>query len=112
MVGPWSPVAVAVDWIGRNVYVVDEMGQKIDVFDVDGMFNAIVLSSNLTGPSDMALDPTVGFMFIADSNRILRARMDGSKVKTIVSKDLYKASGVALDFVNKRVYYSDVRFGH
>lgn len=109
MVGPWSPVAVAVDWIGRNVYVVDELGQKIDVFDVDGMFNAIVLSSNLTSPTDLALDPTVGFMFIADSNQILRARMDGSKLMPIVTQDLYKASGVALDYVNKRVYYSDIR---
>jgi low density lipoprotein-related protein 2 len=46
--------------------------QKIDVFDFDGVYHSIVLSSNLTSPVDLALDPTVGFMFITDNNRVLR----------------------------------------
>ena len=103
------PVAVAVDWVGNNIYVVDEFGQQVDVFDIDGLFNSIVMSSNLTAPSDIALDPTVGHMFIADSNRIVRARMDGTHVKVLVTENVYKASGIALDLVNKRVYFSDTR---
>jgi low density lipoprotein-related protein 2 len=26
--GAWSPVSLAVDWIGNNIYVVDSLGQK------------------------------------------------------------------------------------
>ena len=46
--GSWSPVSVAVDWIGNNIYVVDSLGQKIDVFDFEGVYYSIVVSSNLT----------------------------------------------------------------
>lgn len=58
--GSWSPVAVAVDWIGDKLYVADSLGQKIDVFEIDGRWHSIVLGSNLTAPADICLDPTVG----------------------------------------------------
>lgn len=53
-------MAIAVDWVGDKVYVADGVGQKIDVFEIDGRWNAIVLGSNLSNPADIALDPTVG----------------------------------------------------
>ena len=58
--GTWSPVAIAVDWIGDKLYVADSIGLKIDVFEFDNRWHAIVLGSNLTAPADIALDPTVG----------------------------------------------------
>lgn len=68
--GTWSPVALAVDWVGDKLYVADGVGQKIDVFELDGRWHAIVLGSNLSSPADIALDPTVGLMFIADNNQV------------------------------------------
>jgi len=68
--GAWSPVAVAVDWVGDKLYVADSLGQKIDVFEINGKWHAIALGSNLTSPSDIALDPTVGYMFIADNTQV------------------------------------------
>ncbi|KAF4524940.1 hypothetical protein B566_EDAN012696, partial [Ephemera danica] len=103
----WAPVALAVDWIGDKLYVADALGQKIDVFEVDGRWHAIALGSNLTSPSDIALDPTQGLMFVADSNQVLRANMDGTNAKAIVSEAAYRASGVALDIVSKRVFWCD-----
>ena len=76
MSGSWSPVSVAVDWIGDNIYVVDSLGQKIDVFDFEGVYYSIVVSSNLTSPVDIALDPTVGYMFITDNNRVVSIVID------------------------------------
>ncbi len=106
--GTWLPVSVAVDWIGNNIYVVDALGQKIDVFDVQAVYHAIVVSSNLTSPVDVALDPLEGLMFITDNNRILRANMDGSFLKPLVKDAVYKASGLAVDLTTKRIYWSDV----
>ena len=57
--GAWSPASVAVDWVSSNLYVVDTLGQKIDIFDLEGDYHAIVMSSNLTAPTDIALDPKV-----------------------------------------------------
>ena len=106
--GAWSPISVAVDWIGNILYIVDGLGQKIDIFDLDGVYHAIVLSSNLTSPVDIALDPTVGFMFITDNNRVLRSRMDGTFLTAIVTDAVYKASGISVDLPTRRVYWSDV----
>jgi low density lipoprotein-related protein 2 len=49
-----------VDWVGDKLYVADAVGQKVDVFELDGHWHAIVLGSNLSSPADIALDPTVG----------------------------------------------------
>lgn len=86
--GMWEPISVAVDWVGNKLYVVDGVGQKIDVFELNGRWHSIVLSSNLTNPSDIALDPTKGYMFIADGNQLIRANMDAVKPK-LSSPTLY-----------------------
>jgi low density lipoprotein-related protein 2 len=46
-------------------------------------------------------------MFIADSSKVLRANMDGSKLRPIISESVYKANGVAVDLPSKRVYWCD-----
>lgn len=105
--GTWSPVAIAVDWIGDKLYVADSVGQKIDVFELTGRLHAIVLGSNLTSPADIALDPLVGYLFVADSSQVLRANMDGTNAHTIVSEAAYKASGITVDIISKRVFWCD-----
>ncbi|XP_063382257.1 low-density lipoprotein receptor-related protein 2 isoform X1 [Cydia fagiglandana] len=105
--GSWAPVALAVDWVGDKLYVADAVGQKIDVFELDGRWHAVVLGSNLTSPADIALDPTLGLMFVADSNQIIRANMDGTHAKSIVSEAAYKASGIAVDIIARRVFWCD-----
>lgn len=105
--GMWEPISIAVDWIGNKLYVVDGVGQKIDVFELNGRWHSIVLSSNLTNPSDIALDPTKGYMFIADGNQLIRANMDGSETKAIVTDAVYKASGVSVDILDGRLYWCD-----
>lgn len=46
-------------------------------------------------------------MFVADSNQVLRANMDGTDARAIVSEAAYKASGVAVDILAKRVFWCD-----
>lgn len=105
--GTWAPVALAVDWVGDKLYVADYVGQKVDVFELDGHWHAVVLGSNLTSPADLALDPTSGLMFVADGGQVLRAHMDGTHATSIVSEAAYKASGVTVDVIAKRVYWCD-----
>lgn len=105
--GSWSPTALAVDWVGDKLYVADALGQKVDVFELDGRWHAVVLGSNLTNPQDLALDPTAGLMFVADGNQVLRANMDGTHARAIVSEAAYRASGVAVDVISRRVFWCD-----
>lgn len=103
--GAWSPVSIAIDFIGLKLYVVDSMVQKIDVFELDGRFHGIALDSNLTNPTDIALDPTVGLMFIADSKQILRANMDGTSTIPVISEAAYNVVGITVDIAAKRIYW-------
>lgn len=107
MAGSWGPVSIAVDWIGEKLYVVDSIVQKIDVFELNGRYHGIVVGSNLTSPADIALDPTRGVMFIADSKQVLRTNMDGTNAFPVVSEAAYKVSGVAVDIIAKRIYWCD-----
>ncbi|XP_043484789.1 low-density lipoprotein receptor-related protein 2 [Leptopilina heterotoma] len=105
--GSWVPVAIAVDWVGEKLYVVDSIVQKIDVFELDGRFHGIALGSNLTSPADISLDPTRGLMFIADSKQVLRANMDGTNTMAIISEAAYRVTGVFADIIAKRIYWCD-----
>ena len=103
----WNPVSIAVDWITNKIYVCDTHNQKIDLFEFGGRRHAIVLSQNLSAPLDIALDPTHGYLFLTDTDNIDRALMDGTQRKTIVSTYIYKASGLTVDFINKRIIWCD-----
>lgn len=46
-------------------------------------------------------------MFFSDSDNIDRANMDGTIRVTIVSTFIYKASGLTVDYVTKRVLWCD-----
>lgn len=63
----WMPVAIAVDWVGDKLFVADALGQKIDVFELDGRWHAIVISNNMSEPTDLALDSTRGLMFVSEN---------------------------------------------
>ncbi|CAK1544810.1 unnamed protein product [Leptosia nina] len=106
--GSWMPTAVAVDWVGDNIYVADEIGKKVDVFDFDGKWHAVLLASNLSRPSDIALDPTAGVMFVADTDQVVRANMDGTHSETIISRATYTDNpfSVAVDIEAKRIYFA------
>nr|XP_045622888.1 low-density lipoprotein receptor-related protein 2-like isoform X5 [Procambarus clarkii] len=105
--GSLTPGALAVDWVGDKLYVVDILGQKIDVFEILDRYHAIVLSNNITEPQDIGLDPTKGLMFVVDHDRIIRANMDGTNLQALVKDVIYKASGIAVDIISKRIFWCD-----
>ncbi|XP_064102114.1 low-density lipoprotein receptor-related protein 2-like [Macrobrachium nipponense] len=105
--GSLTPGALAVDWVGDKLYVVDILGQKVDVFEILGRYHAIVLSTNISEPQDIGLDPTKGLMFVADTDRIIRADMDGTNIQALVEDVIYKASGIAVDVIGKRIFWCD-----
>ncbi|CAL4174127.1 unnamed protein product, partial [Meganyctiphanes norvegica] len=105
--GSLTPGALAIDWVGEKIYVVDTLGQKIDVFDMVNMFHAIVLSNNISEPQDVGLDPTKGLMFVADTDRIVRANMDGTNIMELVTDVIYKASGITVDIISQRLFWCD-----
>lgn len=46
-------------------------------------------------------------MFVADTDRIIRANMDGTNLQVLVKDVIYKASGIAVDIISERLFWCD-----
>lgn len=55
------PSALAVDWIGKNLYWCDAERKTLEVSKANGLYPTILISSGLRNPSDLALDPQAGY---------------------------------------------------
>jgi len=60
MTGLLQPVALAVDWLGRNLYVVDQHTRRIDLVSVTRPRYQHNILSYSVSPTDIALDPERG----------------------------------------------------
>jgi len=54
-------VAVAVDWITGNLYILDSGSKRIDLITTIGQQK--VIYHNLINPMDIAVDPTSGLVY-------------------------------------------------
>ena len=59
----WQPVAIAVDSVTDNIYVLDAYTKSLSVFDAKTAGYGIVIS-DINNPTDFALDTFNGFIFI------------------------------------------------
>lgn len=55
------PRNLAVDWISRNVYVIESGSRRIDITNYDGDLRTVLIADELTLPLDIALDPLRGY---------------------------------------------------
>lgn len=104
-----QPEGIAVDWIARNLYWTDYGLNRIEVSRIDGSSRKILIWQDLVNPYSLALNPGEGMMYwsIWGTNpRIERAAMDGSKRSIVVSK-VHRASGLTVDFRDKRLFWID-----
>nr|AHL26192.1 vitellogenin receptor [Pandalus japonicus] len=100
--------SMALDWYGRNLYIVDSGIQKILVCTLDGL-SCMVLLEDLPSPRAIQLDIRNRIMFWTDLSRlrIEKASMDGSHRRVLVSTGLGIPNGLAIDQPAKRVYWMD-----
>ncbi|XP_058795611.1 prolow-density lipoprotein receptor-related protein 1-like [Phymastichus coffea] len=101
----WDPMAVRVDSVTENVYVLDGLAGKLNVYDPKSTRFGIAVS-DLKQPVDMVLDSQRGLMFIVQKfDSILKGSMDGSTMgKVIVSTSV---TAVALDTQTPRLYWAE-----
>lgn len=53
-------VAVAVDWVARNLYWTDTKTDTIDASKLDGTLRTVIIGSELDSPRAIAVDPKFG----------------------------------------------------
>ncbi|KAK1797543.1 hypothetical protein P4O66_000836 [Electrophorus voltai] len=104
------PSALAVDWIGKNLYWCDIERKSLEVSKSNGLYPTVLLSSGLKNPTDLALDAQLGYVFWIDCCEhpyVGRASMDGQGQTVIVDKEIYSPSALTVDYTNKRIYWAD-----
>ncbi|XP_052831949.1 low-density lipoprotein receptor-related protein 1B isoform X1 [Octopus bimaculoides] len=101
---------IAYDWIGKNWYFSHKNRGTIFLCTENGKLCQII---NHIGKGrrirSLILDPTKGFLFYADSisHVISRMTLEGKDLKSLVHKKTFYPAGLALDFANEHVYWSD-----
>ncbi|KAL4229272.1 Sortilin-related receptor [Mactra antiquata] len=103
-------VSLAYDWKGFNIYWLDREHRTLEVSKRNGDRRRLLINSTfLREPNSMAIDPGHGWMYWTDQIRLVRAWLDGShsSIQTIVTdQTLGWTSGLVIDYVTERVYYS------
>ncbi|KAJ8282634.1 hypothetical protein COCON_G00051530 [Conger conger] len=104
------PSALAVDWIGKNLYWCDAEKATVEVSKVNGLYPTILVGSGLKNPRNLALDPQTGYVFWIDCcehPHIGRVGMDGSQRAVIVEAEIYSPAALTIDYTNRRLYWAD-----
>ncbi|XP_077334553.1 uncharacterized protein LOC143975874 [Lithobates pipiens] len=109
---------IAVDWVGRNMYWTDGTAGQILATALNGTWKGVpeyvvVLDEYLDQPRSLVLQPLDGLMYwseIGAESQIERAGMDGSQRKILVNEQLGWPTGLALDLLSWRIYWSDDKF--
>lgn len=107
-----EPRGIAVDWIGRLLYIVDSGAPSIIVSTLDGKQTFTLFEGkNFTAqPHDIVVDPASGVLVWSDwgpNPRIEASSMDGSGRKTIVEIGVLWPTGLAIDRPTHRLYWAD-----
>lgn len=108
--------AVAVDWIGKNLYWIDSSLKQIEVSTKEGMHRTTLISENISKPRSMAIDSRLGYLFWSDweedEPRIERSTLAGEDRKAIFNLKLIGGAwpnGITLDYIKKRVFFLDAK---
>ena len=123
---------LAVDWVANNLYWVDSAWARIEVLGLYTMSRAEILQTGAnTNPTAIAVDPVSRSAYIAHHNmwlydtvskhhrfmfwtdfgqtaQIERAFLDGNDRRVLHDTDLLQPVGITVDYVDGRVYWSDV----
>uniref|UniRef100_A0A803TQP0 LDL receptor related protein 1B n=1 Tax=Anolis carolinensis TaxID=28377 RepID=A0A803TQP0_ANOCA len=104
------PNALAVDWVGKNLYWSDTEKRIIEVSKLNGLYPTVIVSKRVKFPRDLCLDPQVGYLYWIDCceyPHIGRAGMDGSNQTVVVETQISRPMALTIDYVNKRLYWAD-----
>lgn len=106
-----NPEGVAYDWTNKKIYWTDSANRSVYSMNTDG--SQVVMISRVERPRAIVVDPCRGYLYFTDwgrfgnSGKIYRATMAGNKKEAIVDKDLTQPSGLAIDYEDSKLYWTD-----
>ncbi len=108
--GVKNPYSLAVDWVARNVYFTDSTLHTIFVCRPGQKYFKTVLLDHKYHPMALAVYPQGGWLYytvVTGMPSISRVGMDGSNRSKVVTSDIGKPNGIAVDYLSKKIYWTD-----
>lgn len=105
-----SPFSLAVDWVGKNIYVSDIVQHRLSVLNADVGYFRTLFEDHVYQPRTLALYPKNSYIFytvVDKSACIARVGMDGNGLVRIVSRNIVSPKGIAVDHLTRRIYWAD-----
>ena len=106
-----NPEGIAYDWTNRKIYWTDSANRSIYAMNEDG--SQIVMILRVERPRAIVVEPCAGYMYYTDwgrfgnTGKIFRATLAGNHKKAIVEENLTQPSGLALDYDDRKLYWTD-----
>ena len=99
--------SLSVDWITSKIYLIEN--DMIVTVDFDGKNKRSIIDAG--GNSwDLAVDPESRKVFWSSQMRVIYVgSMDGSYKRRLITENIEFASGLAIDYPARRLYWCDVR---
>lgn len=112
-----TAVGVAVDWLRGNIYWVDGVKKAVEVVSAFGFYRTLLVRDYIYHPTDIAVAPRLGFMFISDAGSapsIRRCGLDGLSCTRIIDSGIYEPMSITFDRDPniQRLYWCDREAGH
>lgn len=99
--------ALSIDWITSKIYLLEN--DLINAVDFDGKNKRTIIDAGMNA-WDLVLDPESRKIFWSTMMRVIFvASMDGSQKKRLVTENVEYASGLAIDYPARRLYWCDLR---
>lgn len=106
-----NPEGVAYDWTQSKIYWTDSSNSSIYAMNLDG--SDLVMIARVERPRAIVIDPCGGYLYYTDwgrfgtSGKIFRITMAGSLKRVIIDRDLSQPSGLAIDYDEGMLYWTD-----
>nr|WBR46502.1 vitellogenin receptor [Coccinella septempunctata] len=110
--GLGCPEDLAIDTLTDNIYFTDAEYKHIGVCTSDGLHCTVLVNKDTDRPRAIVLNVEDGEMFWSDWGhpaRIARAYMDGSSDHSFISDGIHWPNGLAIDYPNQRLYWTDAK---
>lgn len=107
-----NPEGVAYDWTSQKLYWTDSANRSIYAMDATNGTNVVQIV-RVERPRALILHPCAGHMYFTDwgrlgnTGKIYRTTLAGNRKTAIVEKDLLQPSGLAIDYEENKLYWTD-----
>jgi len=108
---------LAVDWVGRKLYILNRQDRSLRVCELDGRFCATLIRDRLQVPKAIVINPKEGYLFFTEWSLqpyIAKVALDGKPpagstdpVIKLAESDLGWPNALAIDLYSERLFWGD-----